>query len=67
MVPFYTSLNADISRSRKDIKRQPTVFFPVFLVPSDQKIKILISYFISTFKRLRDRSLFMTRCSNEKK
>ena len=44
LVPFYTSLNADISRTRKDIKKRPTVFFPVFPVLLYQRIKIFFSY-----------------------
>ena len=30
LVPFYNSSNADISGTRKDIKKRSTVFFPVF-------------------------------------
>ena len=44
LVPFYTSLNAATSGSRKDIKERSTVFSPVFPVLSYQKIKIFISY-----------------------
>ena len=43
-VPFYTSLNADISGTRKDIKNWSTAFFPLSPVFSGQKIKIFISY-----------------------
>ena len=43
-MPFYTSLNTDISGTRKDIKKRSTVFFPVFAVHSCQNIKIFISY-----------------------
>ena len=46
LVPFYTSLNADISGTRKDIKKRSTVFFPVFLVLSYKKNKDF--HFIST-------------------
>ena len=49
LVPFYTSLNADTSGTRKDIKKRSTVFFPVFLVLSYQKIKIFISYPLLTY------------------
>ena len=42
---FYTSLNADISGTRKDIKERSTVFFPVFPVLSYQKKNF---HFIST-------------------
>ena len=41
LVPFYTSLNTDISGTRKDIKKQSVVFFSVFPVLSYQGIKIL--------------------------
>ena len=43
LVQFYTSLNADISGTRKDIKKRSTVFFLVLLVLSYQKIKIFVS------------------------
>ena len=49
LVPFYTSLNADISGTRKDIKKRSTVFFPVFPVLSYQRIKIFISYPLSRY------------------
>ena len=39
LVLFYTSSNADISETRKDIKKRSTVFFPVFPVFSYQRIK----------------------------
>ena len=44
LVPFCTSLNTDISGTRKDIKKQSTVFFPVFPAISYQSMKIFISY-----------------------
>ena len=44
VVPFYTSVNADISGTRKDIKKRSPVFFPVFPVLSYKRIKNLISY-----------------------
>ena len=36
---FYTSLNADTSETRKDIKKRPMVFLPIFPVLSYQTIK----------------------------
>ena len=38
LVPFYTSLNADISGIRKDIKKRSMIFFPLFPVFSYKKI-----------------------------
>ena len=48
LVPFYTSLNADISETRKDITKWSTIFFPVFPVLSCQDNKNF--HFISTLK-----------------
>ena len=44
LVPFYTSLNADISGTGKDIKKRSMIsfqFFPYFHI---KKVKIFISY-----------------------
>ena len=52
-VPFYISLNADISGTRKDIKKRSTVFCPVFPVLSYKKIKIF--HFVSTLSTVNIR------------
>ena len=46
LVLFYTSLNTDISETRKDIKKRSTVFFRVFPPLSYQDIKIFITVLI---------------------
>ena len=43
LVPFLTSLNADISGMRKYIKKRSKVLYLVLLVLSYQKIKIFMS------------------------
>ena len=53
LVGFYTSLNADISGTRKDIKKRSTVFFPVFPVLSCISYP-LISVQVSFFEDLQN-------------
>ena len=44
LVLFYTSLDADISGTRKYVKKKSAVFFPDFPVLSYEKIEIFVLY-----------------------